>query len=209
MKRIHDYLFYVAVLTCTIMMPPSALAQSPEPIAPTAGSSDMGKTNVRHGDVQNIGNRDVSGRIYGVLPNQVSLEKEIALGQQMATEFEQTVQLLEDQQVVGAGKNSPHRRVVCNYREDDIRAGGYFAESLRRGATQLLGEGCSRASIHIINRRDVKTALLQSPRHVRTHPANADKSDLHIFSYCCFASGHSERTRETRNSPQAIRAIIH
>ena len=96
MTRIHDYLLLVAVLTCAIMIPSSALAQSPETIAPTAGSSDTGKTIVRHGDVQNIGNRDVSGRIYRVLPNQVSLEKEIALGQQMATEFEQTVQLLED-----------------------------------------------------------------------------------------------------------------
>lgn len=50
----------------------------------------------RHGDVQNIGNRSVSGRIFGVFPNIVSLEKEVALGSQLAAEFEQTARLLED-----------------------------------------------------------------------------------------------------------------
>jgi predicted Zn-dependent protease len=96
MKRIQVSLLLIAALACSIIIPPSAQAQSPEPIAPTAGSTDTGKTKLRHGDVQNIGNRDVSGRIYGVLPNEFSLEKEIALGLQMATEFEQTVQLVED-----------------------------------------------------------------------------------------------------------------
>lgn len=50
----------------------------------------------KHGDVNNIGNRSVSGRIFGILPNFVSLEKEIALGQQVASEFEQTARLIED-----------------------------------------------------------------------------------------------------------------
>jgi len=45
--------------------------------------------------VQNIGNRNVSGRIFGILPNQVSLEQETDLGQRMAAEFEQTVKLLK------------------------------------------------------------------------------------------------------------------
>jgi beta-barrel assembly-enhancing protease len=96
MKKIHDSLLIVATVVCCIMIPLSAQTQSDEPIAAMAGSSDTGSTNRRHGDVQNIGNRNVPGRIMGVLPNLVSLEKEIALGQQMATELEQTVKLLED-----------------------------------------------------------------------------------------------------------------
>ena len=48
-------------------------------------------------DVENIGNRSISGgRVYGIFPNMVSLEKEIELGQQVAAEFEQTAMLLDD-----------------------------------------------------------------------------------------------------------------
>ena len=50
----------------------------------------------KHGDVENIGNRSVSGRIFKVLPNFVSMEKEIALGNEIAGEFEQTARLVED-----------------------------------------------------------------------------------------------------------------
>jgi beta-barrel assembly-enhancing protease len=96
MKRIHDSLFLVAALVCSIMIPLSAQAQSAGSDTVTAGSSDKGITVRRHGDVQNIGNRNITGRIWGVLPNQMSLEKEIVLGQQMATESEQTVKLLKD-----------------------------------------------------------------------------------------------------------------
>ena len=48
-------------------------------------------------DVENIGNRRVSGgRVYGIFPNMVTLGKEIELGRQVAMEFEQTAYLLED-----------------------------------------------------------------------------------------------------------------
>ena len=50
----------------------------------------------KHGDVENIGNRSVSGHIFGVLPNFVSLDKEIAMGNQVAGQFEQTAKLIED-----------------------------------------------------------------------------------------------------------------
>ncbi len=50
----------------------------------------------RHEDVENIGNRSVSGRIFGILPNWISTEKEVAMGQQIAEEFEQTARLMED-----------------------------------------------------------------------------------------------------------------
>jgi beta-barrel assembly-enhancing protease len=55
-----------------------------------------GYADRKHGDVQNIGNRSVSGRIFGVLPNWVSLEKEVSMGKQIAAEFEQTARLIDD-----------------------------------------------------------------------------------------------------------------
>jgi beta-barrel assembly-enhancing protease len=50
----------------------------------------------KHEDVQNINNRKVSGKIFGIFPNLVSLQKEMSLGQQVANEFEQTAKLVED-----------------------------------------------------------------------------------------------------------------
>jgi len=50
----------------------------------------------RHGDIENIGNRDITGRIWGLFPNFISLEKEIEIGAQMAAQFEQTARLVED-----------------------------------------------------------------------------------------------------------------
>jgi predicted Zn-dependent protease len=59
-------------------------------------NSTQGFADRKHGDVENIGNRSVSGRIFGILPNFVSLEKEISMGAQVASEFEQTARLVED-----------------------------------------------------------------------------------------------------------------
>jgi len=50
----------------------------------------------KHADVENIGNRSIGGRIWGILPNWVSLEKEIAMGAQVAAQFEQTARLIDD-----------------------------------------------------------------------------------------------------------------
>jgi predicted Zn-dependent protease len=50
----------------------------------------------RHGDVENIGNRSITGKVWAIFPNFVSLEKEIALGAQVAAQFEQTARLVED-----------------------------------------------------------------------------------------------------------------
>jgi beta-barrel assembly-enhancing protease len=49
-----------------------------------------------HADIENIGNRSVSGKIFGILPNMISFNREIALGEQIAQEFEQTARLVED-----------------------------------------------------------------------------------------------------------------
>ena len=53
-------------------------------------------TDRRHGDVENIGRRNINGRVWGVFPNFVSLEKEVQLGSQLAMQFEQTAKLIED-----------------------------------------------------------------------------------------------------------------
>lgn len=50
----------------------------------------------RHGNVEKIGNRNINGRVWGVFPNFVSLEKEVQLGSQLAMQFEQTAKLIED-----------------------------------------------------------------------------------------------------------------
>ena len=48
-------------------------------------------------DVENIGNRRIAGgRVYGVFPNMITLEREIELGREVAAEFEQTAMMLED-----------------------------------------------------------------------------------------------------------------
>jgi len=49
-----------------------------------------------HSDIENIGNRSVSGRIFGFLPNFISFEREIEIGAQIAQEFEQTARIVED-----------------------------------------------------------------------------------------------------------------
>jgi predicted Zn-dependent protease len=54
----------------------------------------------KHQDVENIGNRKVNGKIAGIFPNFVSLEKEIRIGAQYAHMVEQTARLVQDPVVV-------------------------------------------------------------------------------------------------------------
>lgn len=54
----------------------------------------------KHSDVQNIGNRNINGKIAWIFPNFVSLEKEVQMGAQYAQFFEQTARLIEDPVVV-------------------------------------------------------------------------------------------------------------
>jgi predicted Zn-dependent protease len=61
-------------------------------LTPWLYGSDCGK----HGDVESIGNRSVSGKIWGILPNFVSFEREIAMGAQVAAQFEQTARMVDD-----------------------------------------------------------------------------------------------------------------
>ncbi len=50
----------------------------------------------KHTDVEDIGNRDINGRVALIFPNFVSLEKEIQIGSQYAQFFEQTARMIED-----------------------------------------------------------------------------------------------------------------
>lgn len=56
----------------------------------------LANPNRRHGDVEDIGNRNINGRIALIFPNFVSLEREIQIGAQYAQMFEQTARLVED-----------------------------------------------------------------------------------------------------------------
>ncbi|MGH9340119.1 MAG: M48 family metallopeptidase [Acidobacteriota bacterium] len=56
----------------------------------------LGYAERDHADVENIGNRDINGRIAWFFPNFVSLDKEIQIGAQYAQMFEQTARLVED-----------------------------------------------------------------------------------------------------------------
>ena len=76
MKRLRPILYISCLATALISLP--------------------GYADRKHGDVQNIGNRTVAGRIFKVLPNFISMDREIALGNQIAGEFEQTARMVED-----------------------------------------------------------------------------------------------------------------
>ncbi len=50
----------------------------------------------KHGDVEDIGNRKINGKVAFFFPNFVSLEKEIQMGAEYSQVFEQTARLVED-----------------------------------------------------------------------------------------------------------------
>ena len=54
----------------------------------------------KHGDVEDIGNRNINGRVAWVFPNFVSIEKEIQLGAQLAMDMDRTARFVEDPVVV-------------------------------------------------------------------------------------------------------------
>ena len=54
----------------------------------------------KHSDVENIGNRNINGKVAWIFPNFISLEKEIQMGAQYSQALEQTLRLVEDPVVV-------------------------------------------------------------------------------------------------------------
>ena len=59
-------------------------------------SPSWGLAGRKHGNVEDIGNRNINGKVALIFPNFVSLEKEIQLGAQYSQFFEQTARLVED-----------------------------------------------------------------------------------------------------------------
>ncbi len=56
--------------------------------------------NCRYPDLENIGNRNINGRIYLLFPNFISFKKEIQIGAMLAQEVEKNVKLLNDPEVL-------------------------------------------------------------------------------------------------------------
>jgi predicted Zn-dependent protease len=104
------------------------------------GLSVPGQADRRHADVENIGRRTLSGLAGSLLPESMSLEKEIALGNQAAAQFESTIRLIEEPLISGyidrLGQNLvrhsdarvPFRIKVLDSKEVDAFAlpGGYL-----------------------------------------------------------------------------------
>ena len=87
------------------------------------------------------------------------------------------------QEVVRAGENFPHRRVVRHDGKDHVGAGAHVAQSRAGRAPQFLRQRGRRRAIHVEDRRDVKAAILQPTRHVRAHSAYANETDIHVCSF--------------------------
>ena len=89
---------------------------------------------------------------------------------------------VHEQTVAVFGEHLSHRVVIRDDRDDDIGLRRNLRQILARGATEFRCEFGRGFPIHIVNRRHVKPSLFQSPRHARAHPANANESNIHIFS---------------------------
>jgi predicted Zn-dependent protease len=74
------------VLVLLLALPLPSFAQAEE--------AQNSKDKKKNGDVDNIGNRDINKGLGNI--NFISLEKEIAMGRQMAAEIERQIKLLED-----------------------------------------------------------------------------------------------------------------
>ena len=88
---------------------------------------------------------------------------------------------VHEQTVATFGEHLPHRVVVRDDGDDDIGLRRDLRQILASGATEFGCQLCRGFAIHIVNRRDMKAALLQPPRHVRAHPANANESNVHTL----------------------------
>lgn len=84
--------FHLVVIALSLCMAVSPFAADTAPKAPGR--------ECRYPDVENIGNREINGRIYLIFPNFISYEKEIQIGAQYAAQIEQSTRLLTDQSVV-------------------------------------------------------------------------------------------------------------
>jgi hypothetical protein len=92
---------------------------------------------------------------------------------------EQFATRVDEQIVTSSGKDLPHRVVVGHHSKDDVRFRRDFRQILRGGARKLRRERRRGRAICVVNRRDVKTTILQPACHVRAHSTDSDKTDIH------------------------------
>jgi hypothetical protein len=77
--------------------------------------------------------------------------------------------------------NSPPRKIdfiALSSGEHDVRRGSDLRQRGRRRAAQFPGQRLGRRAVRVENRADFPPAFLEAPRHVGTHAADPDKSDL-------------------------------
>src|SRR5439155_4397365 len=106
---------------------------------------------------------------------------------------EQFAACVDEQIVTSSGKDLPHRIVVRHHGEDHVGCGRDFRQILRGGAPKLRREFCGGSAICVVNRCDMKTAVLQSARHVRAHSTNSDKTNIHVLKLATDAHGMKHR----------------
>src|SRR5439155_19181443 len=106
--------------------------------------------------------------------------------------------------------NFPHRPVVRNHRDNNVRHRRHPSERPADVATQFLRERLRRFSAHVINRDHRIPDFLQSTRHVRAHPAHPDESNFfwHNRSWFVFLSATAERVAAAFNSREQFRANL-
>lgn len=79
--------------------------------------SKANKVECVYPDVENIGNRNINGRIYLLFPNFISYDKEIQIGVQYSAEVEKSTKIMEE----GGGAEYMHELVQDLVRHSDAR----------------------------------------------------------------------------------------
>lgn len=91
MKPLAQRLLAALLFASLSLIPALAQAQDPGKTPDTSKTQDTTKKKDKKSDVDQIGNRDVGGGL-----NLYSLEKEIAIGKQLAQQIERSVRLVDD-----------------------------------------------------------------------------------------------------------------
>src|SRR3954447_14967558 len=108
-----------------------------------------------------------------------SLDVDVYLWRNRRTIYEQFSTRVHEQIVTGSAKDLTHCIIVSYYGEDHVRFSRHFRQMLRGRAAKLGCERCRDGAIPIVNRDDVKSAILQSTRHICAHPTDSNKTDVH------------------------------
>ena len=86
-----------------------------------------------------------------------------------------------DQEVVAfRQENRAHGVVVSHDSEDHVRGGGDIGELVEGVRSQFFREEAGGGAVHVIDRADVVSAIVQAPGHVGSHATDSDKGDCLI-----------------------------